>query len=79
MKLVQDKLRTRDEEILNTLRAEFPVVVDESALSTVHVDLSDAGTDPDSGGEAVERGERGAIAGRVGPKGGAGHAFRGRH
>ena len=43
VKLVQDKLAARDLEILTTLRAEYPVTINEAALSTVHVDTGDAG------------------------------------
>jgi peptidyl-prolyl cis-trans isomerase C len=42
VKLVQDKLRQREDELLATLRVQHPVQIDESALANVHVNLADA-------------------------------------
>jgi len=39
VKLVQDKVREREEDLLNRLRAEYPVQIDDAVLATVHVDL----------------------------------------
>ena len=39
LKLVQDKVREREEDLLNRLRAEYPVQIDDAVLATVHVDL----------------------------------------
>ena len=39
VKLVQDKVREREEELLSRLRAEYPVQIDDAVLATVHVDL----------------------------------------
>jgi parvulin-like peptidyl-prolyl isomerase len=43
VKLSQDKIRAREEDLLNELKKQFPVQIDEAALSTVHVDLADGG------------------------------------
>lgn len=44
VKLAQDKIRAKEDELLAQLRAKFPVVVDEKVLATVRVDLgTDAG------------------------------------
>jgi hypothetical protein len=45
VKLVQDKIRKRDEDLVAALRAKYPVQIDEAALAKVSVDLSDAGAD----------------------------------
>jgi DNA-directed RNA polymerase subunit F len=42
VKLVQDKVREREEDLLNRLRAEYPVQIDDAVLATVHVDLPNA-------------------------------------
>jgi peptidyl-prolyl cis-trans isomerase C len=39
VKIVQDKVREREEDLLNRLRSEYPVQIDDAVLSTVHVDL----------------------------------------
>jgi peptidyl-prolyl cis-trans isomerase C len=52
VKLVQDKIRQRDDELVAALRAKFPVQIDEAALAKVNVDLSDAGA-----GDGGSRGE----------------------
>jgi hypothetical protein len=57
VKLVQDKLKERDDTLVTSLRAKFPVVIDEAALAKVNVDLSDAGPAPQGGG--LPRGPRG--------------------
>jgi DNA-directed RNA polymerase subunit F len=38
VKLVQDKVRQREEDLLNRLRTEYPVQIDDAVLSAVHVD-----------------------------------------
>jgi hypothetical protein len=43
VKLSQEKLRAKEEEILAQLRTKFPVQVDEAALSGVVVDVPDGG------------------------------------
>lgn len=55
VKLAQDKLRAKENEVLEGLKKQFPVQIDDSALANVKVDLaapperaSDAGA-PDSG------------------------------
>jgi peptidyl-prolyl cis-trans isomerase C len=50
VKLVQEKLKQRDEDLVTALRAKFPVQIDEAALAKVAVDLSDAGAGADGGG-----------------------------
>jgi peptidyl-prolyl cis-trans isomerase C len=45
VKLAQDALRAREDELLLQLRKQFPVQVDEAALSAVRVDFMDAGVD----------------------------------
>jgi hypothetical protein len=44
VKLAQDKLRAREDALLDSLRKSVKVEVDEAALATVHVDLGDAGS-----------------------------------
>ena len=47
MKLSQDKIRAKEDETLASLRAQFPVQIDEAVLATVKVELgsaADAGT-----------------------------------
>jgi peptidyl-prolyl cis-trans isomerase C len=44
VKLVQEKLRAKEEEFVGQLRAEFPVQVDDAVLATVRVEASDAGS-----------------------------------
>lgn len=51
VKLLQDKVHEREEDLLNRLRAEYPVQIDDAVLATVHVDLAasrtaDAGPHP---------------------------------
>jgi hypothetical protein len=56
VRLVQDKVREREEDLLNRLRAQYPVQIDDAVLATVHVDMpnvphqvfSDAGAAPSS-------------------------------
>lgn len=43
VKLVQDKVREREDDLLNQLRAQYPVQIDDAVLATVTVDLGDAG------------------------------------
>jgi DNA-directed RNA polymerase subunit F len=43
VKLAQDRLRAKEEELLEKLKKQFPVQVDDAALATVKVDLADAG------------------------------------
>lgn len=49
VKLAQEAIHGREEAMINDLRAQFPVKIDEQVLGTVHVDLPaaavDAGTD----------------------------------
>jgi hypothetical protein len=45
VKIAQDKLRAREEELLAELRKSVKVEVDEAAVSTVKVDLGDAGAE----------------------------------
>jgi len=42
VRLSQDKMRARDDEALKSLRAQFPVQIDEKALEQVHVDAQPA-------------------------------------
>ena len=42
VRLVQDKVREREDDLLNRLRAEYPVQIDDAVLATVHVDLPNA-------------------------------------
>jgi len=47
VRLVQDKLREKEEALLAQLKAEFPVQIDDQALATVKVDLAgDGGAAP---------------------------------
>jgi hypothetical protein len=43
VKLVQDKVREREDDLLSQLRAQYPVQIDDAVLATVNVDLGDAG------------------------------------
>jgi peptidyl-prolyl cis-trans isomerase C len=43
VKLVQEKVREKEDALLAQLKTEFPVQIDEKVLATVRVDLSDAG------------------------------------
>ena len=42
VKLVQEKVHEREEDLLNRLRGEYPVQIDDAVLATVHVDLPNA-------------------------------------
>jgi peptidyl-prolyl cis-trans isomerase C len=42
VKLVQEKVREAEEALMNQLRAEYPVQIDDAVLSTVHVELPNA-------------------------------------
>jgi peptidyl-prolyl cis-trans isomerase C len=46
VRLAQDKIRARQEELMNELRKKYPVEIDEHALREVHVDVpaGDAGS-----------------------------------
>jgi len=48
VKLAQDKIRAKEDELLAQLRTKFPVVVDEKVLATVRVDLGTDGGAPGS-------------------------------
>ena len=43
VKLAQDKIRAKEDDLLKQLRVQFPVRIDEAALATVNVNLGDAG------------------------------------
>jgi DNA-directed RNA polymerase subunit F len=43
VKLVQEKIREREDELLSQLRAQYPVQIDDAVLDTVRVDIGDAG------------------------------------
>ena len=49
VKLAQDRLRKKEEELLAELRKSVKVEIDEAALGTVKVDLGDAGSPPSQG------------------------------
>jgi peptidyl-prolyl cis-trans isomerase C len=42
VKLVQEKVREREEDLLNQLRAQYPVQIDDAVLATVHVESPNA-------------------------------------
>jgi DNA-directed RNA polymerase subunit F len=42
VKLVQEKVREREDDLLNRLRAEYPVQIDDAVLATVHVEPPNA-------------------------------------
>jgi parvulin-like peptidyl-prolyl isomerase len=44
VKLAQDKIKAKEDELVTQLRAKYPVQIDEAALSTVKVDLPDPRT-----------------------------------
>jgi hypothetical protein len=56
VKLAQDKLRAKEEELLAELRRSVKVEIDEAALATVKVDLGDAGTRAPADAGAAEAG-----------------------
>ena len=62
VKLAQDKLRAKEDELITELRKSVKVEVDEAALATVKVDMGDAG--PASRPAPVERAGADAGAGR---------------
>jgi DNA-directed RNA polymerase subunit F len=43
VKLVQDKVREREDDLLAQLRTQYPVQIDDAVLATVNVDVVDAG------------------------------------
>lgn len=43
VKLSQDKLRAKEDDLLKQLRTQFPVTIDEAALAKVNVNLGDGG------------------------------------
>jgi hypothetical protein len=57
IKLAQDKARAKEEELVEGLKKQYPVQIDDGVLATVHVDLADAGaypnTPPNTPGEAA--------------------------
>jgi hypothetical protein len=44
VKLVEDKIRAKEDDMLAQLRTQFPVQIDDKALAQVRVDLADAGS-----------------------------------
>jgi parvulin-like peptidyl-prolyl isomerase len=46
VKLAQDKIKGKEDDLVAQLRAKYPVVIDEAVLATVKVDLADAGAGP---------------------------------
>lgn len=46
VKLAQDKIRAKEEELLNGLRAQFPVQIDEQALANVKVEPAPPASSP---------------------------------
>lgn len=53
VKLSQDKLRAKEDELLAELRKSVKVEIDEGALSTVKLDMGDAGAGGDAGNGAT--------------------------
>lgn len=43
VKLVQEKIREREDDLLSQLRAQYPVQIDDTVLDSVRVDVGDAG------------------------------------
>jgi parvulin-like peptidyl-prolyl isomerase len=43
VKLAQDRMKAKEDEMLAQLRAKYPVQIDEKVLATVKVDVADAG------------------------------------
>jgi hypothetical protein len=48
LKLAQDRARAKESELLADLRKQYPVTINDAALSSVHVDLADAGPYPNT-------------------------------
>jgi DNA-directed RNA polymerase subunit F len=46
VKLSQEKLRSREEDMLAALKAKFPVQIDDATMATVNVDVPDGGFGP---------------------------------
>jgi DNA-directed RNA polymerase subunit F len=44
VKLVEDKIRAKEDDLMAQLRTQFPVQIDDKALAQVRVDLADAGS-----------------------------------
>jgi peptidyl-prolyl cis-trans isomerase C len=55
VRLVQDKVREREQDLLSRLRAETPVQIDDAVLATIHVDLAGSSHEvfSDAGATAV--------------------------
>jgi parvulin-like peptidyl-prolyl isomerase len=53
VKLAQDKMKAKEDQLLVELRAKYPVKVDETVLAGVKVDLQDAHGDGGSGAAAA--------------------------
>jgi hypothetical protein len=60
IKLAQDRTRQREDQLLGDLRKQYPVTVDDAALSTVHVDLVDAGPYPNTPAPPSSAGDAGS-------------------
>jgi peptidyl-prolyl cis-trans isomerase C len=76
VKLVQEKVREREDDLINRLRAENPVQIDDTVLATVHVDLPMAPHQvfSDAGANMVESIIADASAPAPNPPGHAPHA-----
>jgi parvulin-like peptidyl-prolyl isomerase len=48
IKLAQERTRQKEDQLIADLRKQYPVTIDDAALSTVHVDLADAGAYPNT-------------------------------
>ncbi len=48
VRLAQDKIRTKEDDLLKQLRTQYPVQIDEAALATVKVNLGDGGVPGDA-------------------------------
>jgi len=56
VKLAQDKLRAKEDELIAELRKSVKVQIDEGALATIKIDTGDGGGPASSGNGAVPRG-----------------------
>jgi peptidyl-prolyl cis-trans isomerase C len=47
VKLSQEKVRAREDDLIEKLKAKFPVQIDDATMATVNVDVPDGGFGPD--------------------------------
>ena len=58
VKLSQEKVRAREDDLIVQLKAKFPVQIDDATMATVSVDVPDGGFGPDPWIPTAERARR---------------------